>query len=54
MALVNGDESNSKYGAVADCGIARFHSAAVPIKQPPVNGKTFNSNGSSSSVSSFR
>ncbi|XP_057378847.1 myotubularin-related protein 3-like isoform X5 [Daphnia carinata] len=54
MALVNGDESNSKYGAVSDCGIARFHSAAVPIKQPPVNGKTFNSNGSSSSVSSFR
>ena len=54
MALVNGDESDSRCAAVAESGIARLHSAAVPIKQPSVNGKALNSNGSSSSISSFR
>ncbi|XP_046642401.1 myotubularin-related protein 3-like isoform X3 [Daphnia pulicaria] len=54
MAQVNGDESVSKYAAVPESGVARLHSAAVPIKQPSVNGKALCSNGSSSSISSFR
>jgi hypothetical protein len=54
MAQVNGDESDSKYAVVPESGVARLHSAAVPIKQPSVNGKALCSNGSSSSISSFR
>lgn len=54
MAQVNGDEGVSKYAAVPESGVARLHSAAVPIKQPSVNGKALCSNGSSSSISSFR
>lgn len=54
MALVNGEDSDPKYGAVTESGAARLHSAAVPIKQPSLNGKALNSNGSSSSISSYR
>lgn len=54
MESISSEDNEASCAISVDSGIARLHSSAVPIVQPPLNGKVLNSNGSLTSISSHK